>query len=96
MSKNNGKASGDGRKPAPPPEETTAPPEEVTAPPPAIDPPGRVGTNGHGLAEPADKAKSGVPRLRSLLKVSGDVSVERLCDDAAVEIERLREAAAKR
>ena len=74
---------------ATPPEETPpveTPPVETAQ---AATPPGRVGSRGHGLGEPAVTA-FGVARLRDVLSLSADVGIERVCDDAAAAIERLR------
>ena len=51
-------------------------------------PPGRVGGLGHGADKPVE-TPYGVAHLREVMKLSADVPIERVCEDAAMEIERL-------
>ncbi len=63
---------------------------------PSIDPPGKiVSGRTHGMASPPKK-KTGAALLRELLKLSGDVPVGRVCDNAAQEILRLRKPPRKK
>lgn len=63
---------------------------------PSIDPPGKIMTGKtHGMAAPL-KNKTGAALLRDLLKLSGDVPVGRVCDNAAQEILRLRKPPRKK
>lgn len=55
----------------------------------AVKPPGRVRGSGHGPQE-AVKTEFGIAHLRHVLTLSGDVPIENVCEDAAVEIETLR------
>lgn len=67
---------------------------EGAEPGPAIKPPGRGPNRGHGLQGGPLKVQYGAEHLRRVLSLSADASTERLCEDAAVEIERLREGQA--
>ena len=67
-------------------------------PAPAGDarPPGKVLTGKHGLQTGPLAAPAGVDRLKAALGLKAESDVERICDEAAVEIERLRDQAAKK
>lgn len=69
-----------------------APPPAEARPPAAGSPPGTVASNGHGPQRPVVDKLFGENRLRAALSVSADVRIDHLCDDAAAEIERLRDA----
>ncbi len=51
--------------------------------------PGVVRNKGHGPSGPVE-VLYGVNHLRRVLDVSADVNIQRLCEDAAVELEELR------
>ncbi len=78
---------------ADPKEATTTPdeadPKEATTAP-GVNPPGRVRPPGHGLQTGRLKFKTGAERLAEVLGLSGETQLEKLCDDAAAEIEKLR------
>ena len=57
-----------------------------------MSPPGSVGKGGHGLQGATLGKKYGVAQLRDVLSLSGDVSVTDVCEEAALEIERLQVA----
>ena len=60
---------------------------------PVVDPPGRVRTEEERMAIGPSKSEPelrGSARLRAALKLSSNVPIEQLCDDAAWEIEKLR------
>jgi len=61
--------------------------------PPAIAPPGHIRQHGHGLQSGPRQELVGVEHLRNVLRLSADADVERICEDAANEIEQLREQA---
>lgn len=73
-------------KPKPATKPTTKP-----KPKPAISPPGRVNKGKHGLQDGRLETATGSARLRKLLGLSTDVPIERVCDEAAQEIENLRD-----
>ena len=55
---------------------------------PKVDPPGRVeSATGHGLPAPAPAKPHGSERLRSLMNLSADVGIERVCEEAASRLE---------
>ena len=56
---------------------------------PAIKPPGRVPTGGYGPQAGA-RILDGPTRLRQVLNLSATCDINQACEDAAVEIERLR------
>ena len=59
---------------------------------PAIKPPGRVLTGGHG-PQSGVRILDGPARLRQVLNLSATCDINQACEDAAVEIERLRRQA---
>jgi len=79
-----------------PPENPTAqgPPDPPKAkrvepvPPPGFKPPGAVRTPGHGARQPL-VSLYGIDHLRDVLKLSAEVPVDRVCEDAANKIEAL-------
>ena len=56
----------------------------------AIKPPGRVMTGGHG-PQSGVRILDGPTRLRQVLNLSATCDINQACEDAAVEIERLRQ-----
>ncbi len=68
--------------------EPTATPAK-DAPAATVRPPGRVLTGGHGPQSGA-RILDGPTRLRQVLNLSATCDINQACEDAAVEIERLR------
>ena len=56
---------------------------------PIHTPPARFIHRGHSWQTPVRSKPAGSARLRGLLGLSTDVDIERVCDDAADELERL-------
>ena len=65
-------------------------------PPPRIQPTGRVRKGGHGLQSGPSVKLAGRERLRALMGLSANVSLDNVCEDAAAEIESLRIVVAQR
>lgn len=65
------------------------PAPEESQPQPKIKPPGVIRPGGHGPHSPVDQP-FGVEKLRRTLQLSDNVPLDRLCEDAAAEIENLR------
>lgn len=63
---------------------------------PQIAPPGRVHKGGHGLQTGPLRRLAPLDRLRMLLSMSVNVEADRVCDEAADEIEMLRKALSKK
>ena len=75
-------------------EPTGTPVKDAPAPttqvsPPSGRPPGRVLTGGHG-PQSGVRIVNGPARLRQVLNLSATCDINQACEDAAVEIERLR------
>lgn len=68
--------------------ETVETPSSIS--PRRITPPGRVRPPGHGLQTGRLDVKTGSARLAEIMQLSGEVPIEKLCGDAAAEIEKLR------
>ena len=60
---------------------------ETAEPTPTIDPVGHGHRGTHGPQTGARAAARGAPRLARLLKLSTDVPIDRLCDEAADQLE---------
>lgn len=56
----------------------------------AVGPPGRVRSGGHGPQSGPVSTTVGAAKLRALLELSPTCDVDQVCDDAAREIEHLR------
>jgi len=63
------------------------------APDSGVSPPGVVGGQGHGMSSPID-APFGLSHLRDVLRLSADVPQDKVCQEAALDIKRLRRLAA--
>ena len=66
-----------------------APAATAQVSPPSGRPPGRILTGGHG-PQTCVRVLDGPTRLRQVLNLSATYDINQACEDAAVEIERLR------
>ena len=64
---------------------------ETAAEPPPIQPPGRLRAPGHGLQTGPLQIKTGIARLYEVMHLSTNVPLEKLCEDAAAQIEALQD-----
>ncbi len=62
---------------------------------PLIRPPGKVRTDGSSSATKSKPTSHGVERLRVLMNLSKQCTMTQLCNDAAIELDQLRELVGK-